>query len=325
MAALKLAEETEQNYLAAIKAGDQQFDATQYNEAIGSYQKALEYKAKDKYATDRIDESRKLLKEQLGNMEYNDLIARADQAYNTQVYNQAKGLYQQAVDMRPRDSQYPRDQIKKIDEKLARLAEMKAIEEQYAAAMTRGNNSFNTAAYPAALTAFKEALSLKPGDEPAQERIRATEAAMQQLADKEKYASLIALADDQFAKEQLPTARNTYQQALDVKPNEQHPKDRIAEIDRRIQFTQQLDQLLAEANTSFTRKEYVNAKTKYQQVLALQADHELSKSRIAEIDQILAAQALDDQYAAAIASADQAFNAQQYAAAKGDYQKALTP
>ncbi len=323
LAALQMAEETEQNYLAAIRAGDQQFEATQYNEAIASYQKALEYKAKDKYATSRIEESRKLLADKLQNMQYDELIARADQAFNTQVYLQAKGLYQQAVDMRPRDSQYARDQIKKIDLELARLAEQKAIDEQYAAAMSRGDLSFNKAAYPDALSAFNEALSLKPGDEPAQERIRATQAAMQRLANNAKYEELITQADEQYSKELLPTARSSYQQASNLKPAEQYPKDRIAEIDRRMQLNQQLDQLLAEANASFNQKEYVNAKSKYQQVLSLQAEHELSKKRIAEIDQILANQALDEQYAAAIASADEAFNAREYIAAKGDYQKAL--
>ncbi|WP_163707602.1 hypothetical protein [Mangrovibacterium lignilyticum] len=323
LAALQLAEEAEQNYLAAIKAGDEQFTATQYNGAITSYQKALEYKAKDKYATDRISESEKLMKEQLGNMQYNELVARADEAFNGQVYNEAKGLYQQAVDMRPRDSQYPRDQIKKIDLEIARLAKLKDLEEQYAVAMSQGNASFDAAAYPAALTSFKSALSLKPGDEAAQSRIADTEAAMQLLADTRKYEELIAKADEWFDKEELPTSKGFYQQALEVKPTEQHPKDRIAEIDRRMQFNQQFEELLAEANNRFAQKEYSQAKSKYQQVLTLKADHELSKSRIAEIDQILAQQDLDAQYASAIASADQAFNTQQYVVAKGNYQQAL--
>ena len=323
MAALQLAEEAEQSYLAAIKAGDEQFDATQYAGAITSYEKALEYKAKDKYATDRIAESRKLQKEQMGNMQYNDLIARADEAYNTQVYADAKNLYQQAIDMRPRDSQYPRDQIRKIDLELARLAEQQRVDEQYTAAMSKGNASFNQAAYPSALTAFKEALGLKPGDQPAQERIAATEAAMQQLANNEKYDELIAKADEWFDKDVLDSSKNFYQQALTVKPGEQYPKDRIAEIDRRMQLNQELDQLVAEANASFDHQEYPLAKTKYQQVLALKADHELSKNRIAEIDRILAQQAIEDQYASAIAAADQAFNTQQYAIAKGSYQQAL--
>jgi tetratricopeptide (TPR) repeat protein len=330
MAALKLTEETEQQYLAAIQTGDQQFNGNQYSEAISWYEKALEYKPKDKYATTRIEESRKLLKDRQDDMQYNDLIARADQAFNTLLYHEAKALYQQAIDRRPRDSQYARDQIKKIELELARLAKLKETEEQYAAAMQQGNTFFTATDYPGALAAFKGALALKPGDEPAQERIRTTEAAIRQLAEDKKYDELIAQADELFSKKQLPAARAGYQQALNVKPNEQHPRERITEIDRQIQLNQQLNRLLTEANNSFTRKEYINAKTKYQQVLALQADHELSKSRIAEIDARLAEvqhqqevlAEVNQAYQAAIRRGDDAFSTSNFEKATDAYNEA---
>ncbi|MFV0378259.1 MAG: hypothetical protein ACK5JD_13275 [Mangrovibacterium sp.] len=324
LAALKLKNEAEQNYLAAIKAGDTQFTATQYNGAIGSYQEALRYKAKDKYATDRIAEANRLLKEQAGNQQYAELIARADGAFNGQLYPDAKTLYLQAIDLRPRDAQYPRDQVKKIDTELARLAQLKASEAQYAEAMSKGNASFQTAAFPAALTSFKLALSLKPGDGPAQNRIADTEAAMLAAANQQKYNELVARADKQFEQKQLNPAKESYQQALAVKPAEQHPKERIAEIDRQLNFNQTLDNLLAEANNNFNLKNYTTSRTNYQQVLAMQATHELAKNRLSEIDKILGQQAIDEQYAAAIASADKAFDARQYDLAKGGYQQALT-
>lgn len=324
LAALKMAEDANQNYLAAIKAGDEQFGATSYNEAIGSYQKALQFKAKDKYATDRIAESNRLLKELAGNKQYTDLIARADGAFNGQQFDSARGLYQQAIDMRPRDAQYPRDQIKKIDTELARLARLKAADAQYADAMSKGNASFAAAAYPAALASFKQALSLKPADSTAQTRIADTEAAILALANQQKYNDLVAKADQQFSQNQLAPAKDLYLQSLALKPAEQHPKDRIAEIDRTLQFNQTLEQLLAEANNNFNLKNYVAAKTNYQQVLQLQASHEAAQKRIAEINLILSRQATDEQYAAAISAADLAYNARQFEQAQSGYQQALT-
>ncbi|WP_372773355.1 hypothetical protein [Mangrovibacterium sp.] len=321
--ALKMAEETEQNYLAAIQSGDDQFSATQYNGAIAAYQKALQYKAKDKYATERIEESNKLMKEQIGMVQYNELIAKADQAFNAEVFDQAKGLYQQAIGLRPRDSQYARDQITKIDLEVERLAKLKQLNDQYAEAMSKGNTSFSAQAYPDALNSFKLALSLKQNDEAALNRIEATEAAMATLATNQKYTELISKADDLFDKTQFPDARALYSQALALKTTEQYPKDRIAQIDSRMQFDQQFDQLLADANTSFNQKDYPAAKSKYQQVLQLKADHELSQNRLVEIDGILIQLAIEEQYKAAIEMADQAFNAQRLNVAKDNYQKAL--
>ena len=66
----------------------------------------------------------------------------------------------------------------------------------------------------------------------AEEEKKAEEEAAK-MADKEKnekYNSLIALADKAFADKSYDQAKNKYNEALGVKPNEQHPKNKISEI-----------------------------------------------------------------------------------------------
>lgn len=322
LASLQQEEQLEQNYLAAIQAGDASFNTQQYSNAISSYEKALEYKAKDKYATGRIAESNKLMKSRLSDQQYNDLIAQADVQYNSQLWTAAKDFYQQAIALRPRDSQYARDQVRLIDQTLANQEKQQQLEEQYAAAMAQGEDYFAAATYSNALSSFQQALRLKPADETANARIAATQLALDALANQAKYDELIAKADGFFEKAQLEPAKTSYQQALALKPAESYPQSQLDEINRQLAFNTQLSELLAQANQQYTRKEYPNAKASYQQVLSLVNEHELASNRIAEIDQILAQQDLDQQYQDAIALADASFNAENYADAKTAYHQA---
>ena len=119
-----------------------------------------------------------------------------------------------------------------------------------------------------AKAAFKDALGVKPGEQYPQDQLAAIERRRLELsaadeaarlaapngrplnaqgpreggagweADQEaleaRYRGIDASADLAFGADELERARSSYQQALDVKPGEQYPKDRIANIDAEL-------------------------------------------------------------------------------------------
>lgn len=322
IAAMQLAENTEDSYQQAIHEGDQLFSENRFEEAISAYQRALDVRSNDKYARGRIDESKQMLAKQQNDLQYNNLLAQADNAFMSRNFEQARSLYQKAIQQRPNNSQYPKEQLKRIDIELTQLAQKAAIEKQYNNAMMRGNETFQQQAYQDALTAFNQAINIKPGDEQAQIKINETQNKIQQQENEKRYAELINKADQQFASKAWQPARELYSQALTIKPTETYPSAQIDKIDQQLNTNQQIENLLTEANTAFADQQYTQAKSLYQQVLQLQTDHAISKNRITEIDRLLQQQDIDQQYASAINLADQAFEQKQFKQAQTGYQQA---
>ncbi|WP_423127898.1 hypothetical protein [Gaoshiqia sp. Z1-71] len=323
MAAMLLADEVTKSYQEAIREGDTQFGASRYDLAATAYQRALDIKPKDKYATDRLAESNRMLGQQEIDERYNQLIARADDAFISHIFDQAADLYTEAIGLKPRDSQYARDQLKRIEEERARLAQLASIEKQYLDAMAKGNSAFQEKSFNDALLAFNQALTIKPNDEPAQNRIRETEEMLRRLANEQNYAGLIAQADQLFNQNQLSGSKELYTQALAILPDQQYPKDRIAEIDRLLLLDQQFESLLSNADSEFDKQNYLPSKSLYQQVLQLKPEQEHAKNRITQIDLILQQQAHDEQYASLITEADRLFKESSWEPARSGYQSAI--
>ncbi len=70
-----------------------------------------------------------------------DLIAEADKRLAEKSYSDAKTGYQSAMKIKP-DQQYPKDKITEIDNALAELAQQKALDDQYNAAIAKADKSF---------------------------------------------------------------------------------------------------------------------------------------------------------------------------------------
>ncbi|MCB0812814.1 MAG: hypothetical protein KDB87_06580, partial [Flavobacteriales bacterium] len=147
---------------------------------------------------------------------------------------------------------YPKDQLKAIDlalEELARKAEeerqARELQERYDAAIQAADAAFNAADYEDARTKYTEAGEIKPEEKYPKDRLKAIDAALEELARKaeeerlarelqEKYDASIAKADKAFDEERYEQARAAYTEASGLKPEETYPKDRLKAIDERI-------------------------------------------------------------------------------------------
>lgn len=348
----KQAAELEAAYQAAITAADAAFQAQRFDEARTGYQQALQIKAKEKYPTDQLAaidkqiadlaakaEAERLAKERDAN--YQAAIAAADAAFQAKDYELAKTKYNEALEVKPKEP-WPTGQLAAIARALAEQAAQaeadKLAREQdakYQALIDKGEDLFAKGAYADAKAPFQQALEVKPEEALPKERIVEIDAKLAEAARlaKEKreqeerdarYADLIASADKKFGKEAFADALNDYKDALQLKPVEPYPQERIAAINNlldaaaqeqaeleRLQREQQekdrqYNALVEQADKDFKAASYAAATAGYTSALEVKPDEAHPADRLAEIQQLLAAQAAADSAQAAQEEAERA-------------------
>ncbi len=331
----------EENYAAFIKAADDYFNDESYAAAKTEYRKASELKSGEQYPQDKIIEIDAILAEKarLSGIEeaYSEAIAGADTFLAGQQYAEAKAAYEQASNIKP-DEEYPKQKISEIDATLAEIARQQGIDDAYAAAIEKADNFFNTMSYSEAREAYLEAAGIKAAEEyPAQKiaEIDAILAEQARLAEmNEQYKIAIATADNHFKAQQYEEARTAYERASAINADEAYPGERIAEIDNIMANLEQqrltdegYANAIARGDNFLSNKEYEQAKAEFEQAITFKPAEQYPKDKITEIEGILAElarlQEIEDNYNAAISSADEYFNNKQYAEARAAYATAL--
>ena len=317
--------ETDAAYTSAIVTADQAFAAENYASAKSEYQKAVGLKPDETYPQTRISEIETLLSSLAEtDAAYASAIAAADQAFAGEDFASAKSEYQKAAGLKP-DETYPKTKISEIETLLSSLAETDAA---YASAIASADQAFAAQEYPSAKAEYQKAAGLKPDETYPKTRIKEIETLLSSLAETDAaYTSAIAAADQAFAAQEYPSAKAEYQKAAGLKPDETYPKTKISEIETLLSSLAETDaaytSAIATADQAFAAEEYASAKSEYQKASGLKPDETYPKTRISEIETLLASLAeTDAAYTSAIAAADQAFAAEEYASAKAEYQKA---
>ncbi len=326
MSALRLAEErrqqAEQDYQEKISQADALFQGESYEQAKDLYGEALVLKPDDPYATGQIAKADELIAQQQVDLQYNDLISRAENFFNNSEWMEARGLYEEALVLKPSESAFINEQITKIDNELAAQQELAEREAQYNNLMEQGRQAFQGGNYQAALDAFRQALVLKPGDEQASQGIAETEGVMLDLQNRESYNQRIADAEQALSEEDFVSAKSLFSQALTFLPDENYPKEKIAEIDEAMALMSQFNQLLEQAAMFASQEEYQQAKQLLQQALLIKDDEEV-RSRVQEMDEQLARIEMENTYADLVSRADAAKTNEAYEQAKSLYTQAL--
>jgi tetratricopeptide (TPR) repeat protein len=310
-------------YAGLISQADKRLAEKSYTEAKTGYEDALKIKPDQQYPKDKLGEIdvalAEIAKQKALDDLYNEAIAKADQSFAGKLLDQAKTEYIAAGNLKPTEA-YPKQKIAEIDKLLADAAAQKALDDKYQALIVNADNLLSAKNYSGAKAEYANASSLKPGEQYPKDKIAEIDLAVAAIADAkakdEQYKSTIAKADKLFASKTYEPARTEYQNALLVKPDEAYPKDKIAEIDMQLAaiakqkaLDDQYARLVAEGDKKLAEKSFEEAKTSYQAAVDIKPEQQYPKGKIVEIDKALAdisrKKALDDQYNAAIAKADQ--------------------
>lgn len=349
-------QQTEAEFIALAAKGDEAFGQKEYETAKTRYTSALEIKPTSaeviakiknidsilqKIAADKKKEEERLLalakdKEKA----YNAAITVADKNVTDKRYPEAKAKYEEALQYMP-DAGYPKQQIERLDALLAQARAERQTEEQYASAMKDANALFSNKDYPGARLSYVKASEIKPSEQLPGQRIKEIDKILSDLALEEarnktleaSYQEKIQRADQQLAAKEYTEARVTYGEASAVKPAEEYPKTRIAEIDKLMADLQlqKYNEAIAAGDRAFTSDQLDEATTHYELALTTKAGDPYAKKQLAEITKRRTAlqaererlRKLDEQYAALMADAEKIFNSKEYEKAKGKYQEAM--
>ncbi len=323
----------EGNYARLIVAADGSFNNKDYEQARASYLQASGLKPAEIYPKNKIAEIEKILADQATKKRnYDQAIARADNNFNIEKWEDAKVDYQQALAIFPKE-QYPQSRLNEIENKLlaqkTAAEQSQAREKAYNDAISQGDALFAQKKLQESRNSYSQAQAVKPNEAyPTQKIAEIDKMLLDQKMIDDKYNIMISAADKQFLDEDYAGAKTTYSNALMVKPAEAYPKQKIAEIDKLMaanaQNNDRYNTIIVTADQHFQNKKYDDARVTYTNALQLKPDEAYPKQKIAEIDKILAAQkSIDEKYNAIIASADQFFKAEKYEDAKTTYGNAL--
>lgn len=241
--------ETASKYNKAIADGDGYLAINEYSLAKQSYNLASSIKAAEEYPKQKIAEIDKLIAEennrkileQENNKKYDEYIRLADKYYSSGELDKARDVFSKASGIKPHEI-YPKERVESINELIAsaREAEQRKaqFENEFNLAVTQADALLQQSDFNAAKLQYLKALRIKSNDTYVHsqiDKINAELASMeaQKLAaekKKQEFNTLIASADKLLDGARYENAKSAYQKALEVEPNSDYVKKRIAQI-----------------------------------------------------------------------------------------------
>ncbi|HYQ57215.1 MAG TPA: hypothetical protein VEP89_07685, partial [Draconibacterium sp.] len=274
----------------------------------------------------------------------------ADELFTAENYENSRTEYRAALEIKP-EEEYPQQRIEEIGNLLAQLS---AAQKAYEEAIAEGDREFGREGWDAAIVAYNTAKQAKADETYPVEQLakidsivttrerlaqEAAEAETARLAALEaerdqNYNAAIARADELFTAENYENSRTEYRAALEIKPDEEYPQERIEEIGRLLQeiaaaeaaqaeLNRRYASLIMQADRMFQSNSYGEAKANYSEASTLKPEEIYPKDKIVEIDEILAQQAIDEKYRSVVVVADGHFRTQEYDDARLQYEIAL--
>lgn len=335
-------------YNAALAAGNQFMTLKEYAKAKTEFKKASTLKSHEVYPKEKIAEIDKILAENTKKEEdYKAAIAEADILFNSKEYAKSKDSYNKALAVKPNE-EYPKKKIAEADNL---LNSQKKLEEDYKKAIAEGDQFFAAKDYQKAMTPYQLASTLKPTEQYPKGKLQEIKTLLEELAKKQaeekqkelNYQAAITNGDKSMELKKYDVAKQAYESASSIKPEEKYPKDKIKEIETILADlakkdaelkakNEQYQKLITEADGFFSSKEYQKSKDKFLAASTLKSEEKYPQDKIKEIDLILAnlaqkeaeQKALDEQYKKAIVDADGLFNQKDYSNSKLKYQTAST-
>ena len=344
-------------YDAAIAAANNAIANNQFSLAKESYQKALTYKPADPYVNGKIAETERLslafanqkVKEEQVASQYKTLVTTADNYYTAKEFAKARETYSRALALKPGDT-YAQSRISTIDKTAAseQAAKIKASEDGYKMAIAAANTAIAQNSFSLAKENFQRALGYKPGDLLATGKLTEMDNLIaQQKVLKEKdeynlnqYKEKVASADKLFSSGDLAAAKEGYATALQFKPGDAYCNQKILTIDNTIATQaiakqKQTDEAyasnMAKGTSLLTSRDYPQAKSAFEQALAIKPADVTATSKIRETEALIsqdqakkaAELAMKKKYDDLKVLADQLFSRGDYAGAKQSYEQAL--
>lgn len=289
--------ELDQLYSKMIEASEKEITEKNYTKAREYADRALKNRPEDPKPKELLSRISTLEKQQ------RDYDAKMDEAalqFTAQKLELARSLYQQAQTIKS-DETKPQERIDEINKLINERSTAAQLETQYQDFMAKGNGEFRTKNYTAAIVQFESALTVKPEDRVAKDKIQE----IQQIIDNEQnklkadqerqlqFNGYLAQGDAEFSASNYESALNFYEQALGADPSSKTVKQKIETTRAKLNEVKELNaekayaQLLKKADDFFGLRNYDQARSTYQEALSQKPADNYPQRKLNEIDAIL--------------------------------------
>lgn len=318
--------EQQENFYAFLDQGDQLMKQGKADEALFSYQKALQIFPDDKYVGKQvllIMDAKKA--EQEKKQQFDQYRQLGEKLISEKKYDEALVQFNLALDLMPDH----KETALRIAETRKTIEERNATEQTCIKLMNEANEYRKRKQYALAIEKIKEVQKLIPGWDDADRKIAGLLALERQQYD---FEQVILKADQAYEQNNLTDARLFYENALQIISGEAYATGMINRIDtalgnEKIQRQKALDEALMTANQLFENGQYSESIPSYDKVLKLDPTNLTAQHRRAEAGQLLEAETAKrkalEQFEQLMADGDKAFRENNPEAALTQYQNAL--
>ncbi len=301
-----------ENYNRVIASADHAFDEKKYKDAIASYTAALKLRPTEAYPKEKAAQLNTLLGQTSEQQEnYLKAIAEADKNYTEKKFEESLSGYQVASQIKPGEA-YPKQRIAAINVK---SGQQKALLAKYNDAIQTADQAYNTKDFITAITEYKTALALSPSQSYPKEQIESINALLaRQKVTNDNYTKAVMTAEKAFAAKDYLLAVSGFQAALEHKPEESYPREKITIINGILALDKEkLDRqyagYISQADAFYTAQDLLLAQETYKMASLLKPDEDYPKKRYDDIagTLIAKAKALKEAYEITINDADKAY------------------
>ncbi len=317
-----------------LEEAEQQYRNEQWKMALSSYNKVLDINPDHELATERISELSFLIKQQeeLAQQEeqFSQLVQKGDDAYAQQAFTDAISFYKEAQQLI--DSDEVNEKINAAEQKLAAAAALAEKESRYDELIAQTDEKIEAEEWQAAKQFVGQAIAILADRTEANERLQLINSKLESIAQElaqtdADYQQALTEGTQAFAERKFDQAISLFEKAAQLKPEEQLPPQKLAEVKQEQERETQYIQLIATAEAYFTDNKLHEALDSYRNALSIYSEREEAKNRVQEIERMLnqakAEQELLDNFNQLIETADQQYSNKQLAEAKQSYNEAL--
>ena len=319
------------SFQSLISSGDKEYSQKEYIKAKTYYQEALRLKPKDASAKSKLDNTlQKIREENKKEEQFFEFIDKADNFYSNNELDKALAEYNKALKIFPKD-EYA---LNKKSEITTILKDEKDKLDSFNEMVSLGDKLLKEEKFAEAVMQYESALKVYPNNSAAQTKYQDAK------SKKEAYDLKVSEFDRLNAQGQEFTLRKkyaeaivSYEQALQIFPNEKEISDKISELQTKKSIADNYNTKIAEADALYEDRSYNEAKTAYQSALSVIPNDSYALGMISRIDEIINSPEfrkiqsdkakLDNDFANFMGKAENAEGLKNYELALSYYVKAL--
>lgn len=291
--------EQKQKYDQAMADGEQLFAAANYEGAKAKFQEALTIDAAQALPKTRIADADKKIAELNANAAKTEKYTAAVNAGNAFVSSgkleDAKAKYTEAIAI-DGTKQEAKDKLAEVNKLIADKAAADANAaktEKYNAAVSAGNAALSSGNLEEAKAKYTEAVAIDGTKQEAKDKLADVNKLIADKAtaeaNKAKYDAAVKAGNDFINAGKLPEAKAKFEEAQKLDPSQALPGQKITEISNLMANAakqKEIDELIKGGDAAFAKKDYTNARSKYQQVLTIDPSNTAASSKIQEITRL---------------------------------------